>query len=145
MKRLAALLLATCIFAVTAGYLILRSSMPLLDGKISVAGLIASVSIERDDAGIPTITASTRNDLAFGTGFTHGQDRFFQMDLTRRTAAGELAELIGSAALPLDRRNRLHRFRSRASGVAAAMSATERGLMHSYVAGVNAGLASLSV
>ena len=145
LKSSAVIILALIILTITVGYLILRSSLPLLDGEISVTGLSARVSVERDAAGIPTINASTRNDLAFGTGFVHGQDRFFQMDLARRKAAGELAELIGSAALSIDRRNRLHRFRSRTSEVIDAMSTSQRALMHSYAAGVNAGLASLSL
>ncbi len=144
LQRFAAVLFSACFVAVTVGYLILRSSLPPLDGEISIADLLASVSVERDGAGVPTITASARNDLAFGMGFVHGQDRFFQMDLTRRKAAGELAKLFGSVALPGDRLSRLHRFRSRASEVIFAMSAVERALMQSYAAGVNAGLASLS-
>ncbi len=144
LKSIAAVLIAASIVAISAGYLILKSSLPPLDGEISVAGLIASISVERDSAGIPTITSSNRKDLAFGTGFVHGQDRYFQMDLTRRKAAGELAELFGSVALQVDRRNRLHRFRSRAGEVIAAMPAAELALITSYAAGVNAGLASLS-
>ena len=35
-------------------------------------------------------TRASRRDLAFATGFAHGQDRYFQMDLMRRAAAGEL-------------------------------------------------------
>ena len=143
-KRLLSGLLALGVLAATAVFLTLHASLPPLDGERRVAGLAAGVQIERDAVGIPTITASNRTDLAFGTGFVHGQDRFFQMDLTRRKAAGELAALVGPAALPLDRRSRLHRFRARASGVLAEMSDPERGLMRAYVAGVNAGLASLS-
>ncbi len=143
-KRLLAGLLALSVLAATAAFLILRASLPPLDGELRVAGLAAAVDIERDAIGIPTITASNRADLAFGTGFVHGQDRFFQMDLTRRKAAGELAALVGSAALPVDRRSRLHRFRARAGDALTEMNDRERGLMRAYVAGVNAGLASLS-
>ena len=144
-KTLALTIIAVTIVTITVVYLILRGSLPLLDGEIAVTGLSARVGVERDAAGIPTINASNRNDLAFGIGFVHGQDRFFQMDLSRRKAAGELAELFGSVALPLDRHNRLHRFRSRTSEVIDAMSTTQRALMHAYATGVNAGLASLSV
>ena len=143
-KRLLVGLLVLSALATITVFLTLRASLPPLDGEMSVAGLTAGVDIERDAVGIPTITASSREDLAFGTGFVHGQDRFFQMDLTRRKAAGELAALVGSAALPVDRRSRLHRFRARAGEALTEMSELERGLMRAYVAGVNAGLASLS-
>lgn len=143
-KRLLAGMLLVGVLAAAAVFLLLRASLPALDGEIRLTGLTASVNIERDAAGIPTITASSRADLAFATGFVHGQDRFFQMDLTRRKAAGELAALVGSAALPLDRQSRLHRFRARAGGAFAEMGDVEQGLMRAYVAGVNAGLLSLS-
>ena len=65
------------------------------------------------------------------------------MDLTRRQAAGELSELFGAIAVPLDKRNRFHRFRSRAGEVIAGMSSNERDVMMAYVDGVNEGLTGL--
>jgi len=125
------------------GYLLLRGSLPRLDGHLQVDHIRASVLIERDAAGIPVITAGNRRDLAYATGFVHGQDRFFQMDLSRRRAAGELAELIGPVALPLDKRNRLHRFRNRARAVFGRLTPFDTGVITAYSAGVNAGLESL--
>ena len=126
-----------------AGWLILRASLPDLDGAMPVTGIDNPATIERDANGIPVITASTRRDLAFATGFAHGQDRFFQMDLIRRQAAGELSELVGAAAIAVDKQHRFHRFRVRAQVVYEAASPIERGLIEAYAAGVNAGLASL--
>jgi penicillin amidase len=48
---------------------------------------------------VPTLSGRTRADLAWALGYLHAQERFFQMDLQRRTAAGELSELVGRAAL----------------------------------------------
>lgn len=124
---------------------LLRGSLPQLDGELVIDGPRAEVTIERDAAGIPVITADNRIDLAFATGFVHGQDRFFQMDLSRRRSAGELSALFGPIALPLDRRNRLHRFRSRARDVVAGLPSFDRMLAEAYTAGVNAGLDTLSV
>ena len=124
-------------------FLILNASLPQLDGEISASRISADIRIQRDAGGMPTVSAKNRADLAFGTGFVHGQDRFFQMDLTRRQAAGELAEIIGPAALEIDKRNRLHRFRSRASRVITRMASDEAEILSAYVAGVNAGLDSL--
>ena len=104
-------------------WLTLRASLPQLDGEIVVQGLDRSATIARDEYGIPTITADSRLDLAFATGFAHGQDRFFQMDLIRRRAAGELSELFGEIALEFDKRHRFHRFRHRAREVLAQTSA----------------------
>ncbi len=124
-------------------WLTVRASLPQLDGEIESAGIAAAVSIARDAAGIPTITASNRLDLAYATGFVHGQDRYFQMDLIRREAAGELSEIIGPATLDSDRSKRLHRFRSRAKQALTALSALELDVLEHYAVGVNAGLASL--
>ena len=89
--------------AVLAGWLTLRGSLPQLDGT-HAAPLTATVTIARDALGVPTVQGRTRDDVAYANGFIHAQDRFFQMDLLRRVAAGEMAALIGPAALALDRR-----------------------------------------
>jgi penicillin amidase len=125
-------------------YLLLRGSVPQLDGNV-VAGTMAPVSIERDALGVVTITASNRVDLAYATGYAHGQDRFFQMDLQRRVAAGELAELLGSAVVDVDKRFRRHNFRRVAREVISQATPDQRKLLDAYVAGVNAARGSLSV
>src|SRR3954471_7638065 len=89
----------------------MRASLPRLDGETSVHGLEAKVMIERDALGVPTIRASSRQDGARALGYLHAQDRFFQMDLLRRSASGELAELFGKVAVSADERARLHGFR----------------------------------
>lgn len=89
----------------------MTASLPRLDGQAQLSGLAAGVTVSRDALGVPTIEASSRIDVARATGWIHAQDRFFQMDLLRRKAAGELAELFGPAALPLDREARMHGFR----------------------------------
>jgi penicillin G amidase len=126
-----------------AGYLLLRASLPPLDGTLAQPGLLEPVRVARDWRGVPSIVASSRDDLAYATGFVHAQDRFFQMDLSRRLAAGELAELFGDIALEEDLKTRLFRFRAVASAVVAAASPAERALLDAYTRGVNAGLAAL--
>ena len=95
-------------------YQALRASLPILDGVQSLPGLTASATIDRDGLGVTTITAHNRNDLTMDTSIVHGQDRFFQMDLSRRLAAGELSANFGNIALQLDKKMRTHQFRSRA-------------------------------
>jgi penicillin amidase len=103
------------------------------------------VRVERDALGVPTVRGGDRLDVARATGFLHAQERFFQMDLLRRKAAGELAELLGPALLKVDRRARVHRFRSVAEGALAAATPEGRALLDAYAAGVNAGLLALRV
>src|SRR5436305_3156871 len=121
----------------------LTASLPQLDGERRVAGLSAPVEVERDELGVPTIRAESRLDAARALGFLHAQDRFFQMDLLRRQAAGELAEIFGRAAVKVDRRHRVHRFRALAERIVASSPPEERALLAAYTEGVNAGLSSL--
>ncbi|HTZ71885.1 MAG TPA: penicillin acylase family protein, partial [Acetobacteraceae bacterium] len=140
-----ALLLLVVLVGTTLGYgaWVIGSSRPILSGTVQVAGLSEPVHISRDANGVPTIVASNRIDLARGLGFVHGQERFFQMDLLRRSGAGELAALLGPVALPVDRAHRLHRFQARAETALARTTPAQRALLDAYTAGVNAGLAAL--
>ena len=121
----------------------IRGSLPQLDGEQRLAGLSAPVKIARDARGVPVITGATRADVARALGFLHAQERFFQMDLLRRSGAGELSELFGAAALDYDKAHRLHGFRRTAEKALALASPTERAVLEAYTAGVNAGLAAL--
>ncbi len=145
--RLVLLLLVTLV-VLAAGiafwfYGALRASLAQLDGARALPGLTAPVIVVRDGQGVPTLTGANRRDLAQALGFLHAQDRFFQMDLLRRRAAGELAELLGASALPLDQSARRHGFRQTAGLIVARLSDADRALLEAYTAGVNAGLASL--
>ena len=139
----AAILIVVLLAAAATGWLTLRASLPAIDGQAALPGLAATVLIERDADGVPTITAQNREDLARALGYLHGQDRFFQMDLSRRAAAGELSALLGPALLATDRELRLHRFRDVARAIVARLDAPGRSLLDAYTGGVNAGLASL--
>jgi penicillin amidase len=121
----------------------MRASLPLLRGERPLAGLGAAVRIERDAHGVPVVRGKSRLDVARATGFLHAQERFFQMDLLRRSPAGELAALIGKAALELDRDARGLRLRQVARRALSHLRADERDLLAAYGDGVNAGLKAL--
>src|SRR5262245_6271817 len=121
----------------------LRGSLPALSGELRIEGLSAPVMVTRDALGIPTIRGATRQDVARATGFLHAQDRFFQMDLSRRRAAGELSALVGSVALRADREIRIHRFRAEAQRAVATMDPEWLGILEAYTSGVNSGLSRL--
>lgn len=138
-----AILLLGLVLGLLWGWQTLRGSLPLTDAIVPLPGLAAPVTVTRDDLGIPTITGETELDVARATGFVHAQERFFQMDLIRRKAAGELAELFGDLALAMDKSVRVHRFRARAARVVAAATSEEQALLAAYAAGVNNGLQGL--
>ena len=151
MRNLAVTLLAAAALGLVAAagftlwaYHQLQASAPLLEGTVVLPGLTAPVVVERDELGVPTIRARGRLDVARVTGFLHAQERFFQMDLLRRSAAGELAALFGAAALPTDRAARVHRFRARSRRALAALGDEDRALIEVYAEGVGAGLEALA-
>ena len=76
-------LLLIALVAVGWVYLQMRGSLAQLDGQATVSGLGATVAVERDALGVPTIKGSNRIDVARALGWIHGQERFFQMDLLR--------------------------------------------------------------
>ena len=141
--RIALLLCLITVGTLLVAYLGFRASLPILEGNIQTSEISDNVLLERDGHGNATLTASNRLDLSYASGFLHAQERFFQMDLSRRLASGELSELFGSIALSTDRRNRLHRFRSRASVAIGLLPDHEKELLVKYAQGVNDGLGEL--
>ncbi len=123
----------------------LRASLPQYSGSAKLSGLAQAVRVDRDALGTATVQAMNRLDLTQALGYVHAQERFFEMDLMRRSAAGELAELFGKAALPKDRQIRKHRMRPRAKNMFDNLPEDQRALIESYRKGVNAGLAALSI
>ena len=65
-----------------------RRSVPTLDGEVRLPRWEAPVTITRDALGTAVVKGADRLDVARGLGFVHAQERFFEMDLTRRSAAG---------------------------------------------------------
>jgi penicillin amidase len=120
-----------------------RASLPQVDGTAGISGLAANVRVDRDALGVPTITATTREDVARALGFLHAQDRFFQMDLQRRQPAGELSGLVGPRAMEVDEDMRVHRFRHVAQRALELAEPPYRKVLDAYAAGVNAGLNAL--
>lgn len=128
---------AVLLLGIIGVYLVLHASVPRIDGTLVAKRLRTPATIERDAEGTPVIRARSREDLAFATGFAHAQDRYFQMDLMRRAAAGELAELLGSAVLETDRKLRVHGFRGVARRIVSVAPTSDRELLEAYAAGVN--------
>ena len=140
--RIAALsvvvLLCACAGVLLWLFSIARSALPKIDGTVAVAGLSAPVGVIRDGHGVPTIDALTTDDLLFAQGYVTAQDRLFQMDLLRRAAEGELAEIVGDVAVKHDRQQRILGIRATAEKGALAATAEDRQQFGAYTRGVNA-------
>ncbi|HLY32671.1 MAG TPA: penicillin acylase family protein, partial [Ktedonobacterales bacterium] len=85
-------LLVVVIVLGSAGVFVVESTLPQVDGTITVQGLHSSVTVERDQWGAPHISGSDLHDVIFAQGYVTAQDRLFQMEFNRRVAAGRLAE-----------------------------------------------------
>ncbi|MET0808217.1 MAG: penicillin acylase family protein [Pseudoxanthomonas sp.] len=144
-RRLALLSLLLVVAIVGTGWWLLQGSLPRLDGELALPGLSAPVSIQRDTLGVVTIDAANETDMARALGYVHAQERYFEMDLMRRSSAGELAELFGPIAVGLDKEHRVHRMRARVSANLQAFAGDRLSQLHAYTDGVNAGLAALRV
>lgn len=143
LKRALVIIFVILLLLVVWLWLSLRASLPQLDGELSAANITTPVNVLRDMNGVVTIQTPNRQDAAYATGFVHAQDRFFQMDLARRYAAGELASLFGQRAAVFDSRQRRHQMRQRSRQSVSILSGVYKDILDSYVEGVNAGLSSL--
>lgn len=115
---------------------------------LKLNGLKERVTIRRDERGIPYIEAKNDNDLYFAQGYVTASDRLWQMDLFRRNARGELAEIFPSLgatnqALEEDKRHRTFGFAQVAEAEAAQASPQTRARLEAFASGVNAYIASL--
>ncbi len=145
LKRGLVLILVLLLLAMAILWYLLRGSLAKLDGEISIPNLSAPVEIERDALGTVTIHAENETDMARTLGYIHAQERFFEMDLLRRSAAGELSELFGDKALEKDKSARVHRLRARVEQNMAAFAGDKLEVVNAYTDGVNQGLNALSV
>ncbi len=111
-------------------------------GTQHIAGLESEVRVLRDADGIPHIFADNSADAFRALGFVHAQDRFFQMEFTRRTAAGRLSEIIGPLGLRTDRFMRTLGIYRLAEASVETLSPEARAAIDAYTQGVNAWLAA---
>jgi penicillin amidase len=122
----------------------LHDSLPQLDGTLSIAGLSAPVTVQRDAQGVPHLHAATLDDLVIAQGFITAQDRLWQMDILRRHAAGELAEILGPGLVEHDRAQRILQVRAAADRAIAALPPDQLHWLQLYARGVNASIAAQS-
>jgi len=151
------LVLLAASVAFTWFYRMAHGALPQLDGSISLPGLQASVNVIRDTQGVPHITAASLDDLFLAQGYITAQDRLWQMDMTRRFAAGELAEILPASSGPApatsrstgvqratntwlehDKQQRILRLHAVAERVAQQLPERDRKFFEAYTRGINA-------
>jgi penicillin amidase len=141
LRGLVVTLLVLILIGIGVGTWMVRRSFPVVDGEIEVPGLQSPVTVMRDRAGIPHITASNTADLFMAQGYVHAQDRFWQMDTWRHIGAGRLSEMFGSGQVETDIFLRTLGFEHAAQAAYDTMPEETREVLDAYAAGVNAYLA----
>jgi penicillin G amidase len=128
------------IAAVVVLYWFFARSIPDYSASWESDGISGTVEIVRDNASVPHIYGGSDEDVYFGLGFAHAQDRLWQMTMFRRTAQGRLSEIFGERTLRIDELvRRLDLYALAASSVAAQDDYTKAAL-EAYARGVNAWL-----
>jgi penicillin amidase len=110
--------------------------LPQRSGAIS-APVAAPVTVSFDTLGVPHIRAASQEDALIAQGYVTAQDRLWQMDSLRRYAAGDLAEIVGPAALDSDRESRQLRLRRIAEEGYTRLTPEDRAAFAAYALGVN--------
>ena len=108
------------------------------EGNISVPGISEAIEITFDAKGIPQVWAKTDADIYFALGWLHASERLFQMELVRRVAAGELAEIFGDVVYEFDLKQRKIGFARLAKRNIENLDPTTQNLLQKYCDGANA-------
>jgi len=136
-RRLTVLVLGFAACTALLVFAVLRGSLPDYSGDVTVDGIRSTVTIARDSRAVPHISADNDEDLAFGLGYVHAQDRMFQMDMNRRIGRGRAAEILGEPLLNYDRYFRTLGFTQAAERAYANLPEDGQALLRSYASGVN--------
>jgi penicillin amidase len=141
--RLLAIAAGLVLVLLASAYALLATSLPRRSGEAPLPGLESPVAVTLDERAVATVRGESFLDALRGQGFLHAQERFFQMDLLRRSSAGELSELFGERAVEADRAQRPFGYRERARALRATLPAEQLAWLDAYTEGVNAGLEDL--
>lgn len=136
--RLALAMIGLLIAGVFLIYYLASQSLPEYEKTVGLPGVIEPTEIIRDTYNVPHIVAARDEDVFFGLGYAHAQDRLWQIMLMRRTAQGRLSEIFGAETLQTDKLLRRLDLYSLAQTSVAAQSSDARRALKAYAEGVNA-------
>jgi penicillin amidase len=131
-------LLALVILSLGVVGIYLLRAQPQLDGQLRLPGLTGPVKVSRDAAGVVHIEGASQRDTAFALGMVHAQERGWQLEFNRRIMHGELAAILGEAALPVDKLMRTLGIMDMARTQFAAYPADAKAVLEAYSQGIQA-------
>ncbi len=132
-----AFLLIIAVAASAFTWYTIRKSFPQTDGQTQVTSLQGDVEVIRDVRGVPNIYADSVSDLYTALGYTHAQDRFWEMDFRRHITSGRLAEMFGKDQVETDAFLRTLGWRRVAEQEFGMLKEESREILESYARGVN--------
>ncbi len=138
-KRILIVLVLTVGIGLVGAGLYVRSKQVQRQGELSLNGLQDKVRVDFDERGVPHIYAQQQTDAYRALGYLHAQDRLFQMEMARRLAKGQLAEILGPKLLDTDKLFRSLQIAGKASQMAAQLQADkpEVQALYAYLDGIN--------
>ncbi len=139
MKRTLTVLAVVVAAAAAGATWYTQSKKPVRDGELALSNLQAPVSVRYDERGVPHIRAENEADMYRALGFVHAQDRLFQMEMLRRLAKGELAEVLGPRLVETDRLFRTLELRHHAQEYVRRMdrNSPSAKALEAYLDGIN--------
>ena len=115
MKRSLTIIALVVAAAAGGGVWYVQSKLPTRQGQVELYTLKEPVTVRYDERGVPHIRAGNQLDMYRALGYVQAQDRLFQMEIMRRLARGELAEILGPKLVETDKLFRSLRIRERAA------------------------------
>ncbi|MDA8747504.1 penicillin acylase family protein [Litoreibacter sp.] len=130
--------------AMLVAYYLASRSLPDYGAAFDVPGISAPVEIVRNNSGVPHVFGARDEDVFYGLGFAHAQDRLWQMTMLRRTAQGRLSELFGDRTVRTDELLRRLDIYGHAQRSVPAQDAQTSAMLNAYADGVNAWLRTVN-
>lgn len=139
MKRLLVVVLALLLVAAGGGgWWWASQPVPALGGELAFPGLRGPVEVVFDGHAVPHVYARDPDDAWFAAGVLHARERLWQMELYRRVTMGRVSEVLGEAALPVDKRFLTLNLRASAEAEWQRARPEVKTALERYAAGVNA-------
>ncbi len=144
LMRISSVLVLFAVALFLLAYYFASRSLPDFNAETTVAGISAPVEIVRDNSNVPHIFGASDEDVFFGMGYAHAQDRLWQMTLLRRTVQGRLSELFGERTVWIDTLLRRFDLYNLAVSSVEAQDVETLAALEAYSAGVNAWLSEVN-
>jgi len=136
-RALITFFLITSLVAIIS-YNLASRSLPEYNKSLFSDSIKNNVDIIRDSSNVAHIFSLEDDDAFFALGYAHAQDRFWQLNILRRSAQGRLSELFGQKTIELDEFVRRLNLYNLARSSVKHQSEQTKSILRAYSNGVNA-------